>query len=135
MKWYSLTSALYFGHEGTKTRRRLGVFMYSWPMYLCVFGSSWLIFTTHAYTQIEINLKVKPRTNSEAFLEWNAGDIAPAKRLQMPGMQDFANYSDIQRLHQPAPNGRSTPATKFTPSVFQIQIFNRRSPTCALQPI
>ncbi len=98
--------------------------MYSWPMYLCVFGSSWLIFTTHAYTQIEINLKVKPRTNSEAFLEWNAGDIAPAKRLQMPGMDHFANYSDIQRLHQPAPNGRSTPAD---------QIYTVRFPNSDLQ--
>ncbi|MBP6722755.1 MAG: hypothetical protein KA239_10540, partial [Bacteroidia bacterium] len=86
MKWYSLTSALYFGHEGTKTRRRLGVFMYSWLMNLCVFASSWLILASFASAQIEVNLKVKPRTNSEAFLEWNAGDIAPAKRLQMPGM-------------------------------------------------
>src|SRR5688572_32938562 len=50
----------------------------------------------------QINLKVKPRTAAEAFLRWNEGPVAPENRLQMPGMEAFANFDKVQALSKSA---------------------------------
>jgi subtilisin family serine protease len=61
---------------------------------------AFLMISLPAFSQI--NLKAKARSNSAIFLRWNEGNVAEAKRLQMPGMEHFAGYEHIQALSKTA---------------------------------
>lgn len=61
-----------------------------------------LLLPSSAFSQIELNVKVKPQTTSEAFLKWGQSH---STLLRLPGMDHLANCQKVQSLRSSATKG------------------------------
>lgn len=111
MKWNMRTKPGH-GSGGNRVQEALARF---------VLGMAGLmLFPATFLAQVEINVKVRPRTTSEAYLRWNQGEVAAEKRLHMPGMDHLADYEEIHGLRPPLPDARLNEVDQ----VFTIHFFS-----------
>lgn len=57
-----------------------------------------LLGTVKVSAQFSINLKTKPKSEAQAFLNWHSEQDLSTQRIQMPGMQHFSELKAIKSL-------------------------------------